>query len=122
MKNNIFRISVFTCLIVLFSLTTGISQKTDSKTLKAVIKTSIACSHCQQCGSCGKLLNKNLKATSGVKKFILDDKAETFTIIYDPALTDINKLRVAVSKLGFDADDVKADPAAYDNLDECCKR
>jgi copper chaperone CopZ len=121
MKSTILRNSIFSFLVVIFSLTAGLSQ-TGAKTEKAVIKTSIACSHCQQCGSCGKMLNKNLKATAGVKKFTLDDKAETFTIVYDPAVTDIKKLRTAVSKLGFDADGVKADPTAYDKLDECCKK
>ena len=79
MKSTILRNSIFSFLVVIFSLTAGLSQ-TGAKTEKAVIKTSIACSHCQQCGSCGKMLNKNLKSTAGVKKFTLDEKAETFTI------------------------------------------
>jgi len=30
-------------------------------------------------------------------------------------------IRAAISKLGFDADNVKADPTAYEKLDGCCK-
>jgi periplasmic mercuric ion binding protein len=52
----------------------------------------------------------------------LDDKAMTIKVTYNPKKITPEKIRVAISKLGYDADDVKADPKAYEALDGCCKK
>ncbi|UPQ77744.1 hypothetical protein M0M57_08870 [Flavobacterium azooxidireducens] len=57
----------------------------------------------------------------GVKAYQLDDENMTFTIFYNEKKTDLQTIKVAISKLGFDADEVKADPKAYESLDDCCK-
>ena len=46
----------------------------------------------------------------------------TITITYNPQKISLEKLKSEISKLGYDADDVKADPAAYAKLDNCCKK
>lgn len=51
----------------------------------------------------------------------LDDKAMIFTIYYNAKKTNIQTIREAISKLGYDADDVKADQKGYESLDGCCK-
>jgi len=58
----------------------------------------------------------------GVKAVELDDKTKIVTITYKTAKTDPKKLREAISKLGYDADDVEADPKAYAKLPACCKK
>lgn len=58
---------------------------------------------------------------SGVKMYELDEKAMTFTVYYNPKKTSLDEIRKGISNLGYDADDVKADPVAYENLDGCCK-
>ncbi|WP_169628275.1 hypothetical protein [Flavobacterium filum] len=57
----------------------------------------------------------------GVKAYQLDDENMTFTIFYNEKKTDLQTIKVAISKLGYDADEVKADPEAYESLDDCCK-
>lgn len=91
-------------------------------TEKIVIKTTIHCDHCTVCESCAPWLNKELKYITGVKFASLDVKAMTFTIEYNSAKTTPAKIRTAISKLGYDADDVKADATAYSKLDGCCKK
>ena len=51
----------------------------------------------------------------------LDDKAMTFTIYYNSKKTTLQAIKKGISKLGYDADEVKADPKAYESLDGCCK-
>ncbi|MBA4154916.1 MAG: hypothetical protein J0M25_05675 [Flavobacteriales bacterium] len=57
----------------------------------------------------------------GVRAYELDDENMTFTIFYNEKKTDLQTIKVAISKLGYDADEVKADPEAYESLDDCCK-
>ena len=52
----------------------------------------------------------------------LDDEKMTITVYYNGQKTDITAIKTAIAKLGFDADDIKADQAGYDKLDDCCKK
>ena len=87
-----------------------------------VINTKIYCSHCLQCGSCGPTINKALMSENGVKVVTVNQEEGTITIIFDDSLISLVAMRTIISKLGFDADDVPADPTAYENLDGCCKK
>jgi copper chaperone CopZ len=97
------------------------SQKKDNiKT--SVIKTVIHCDHCKQCETCGDKFNKDLYNEDGIKRVDVDAKAMTITVVYDSRKTDLDKIKVMISKLGYDADDLKADPAGVAKLDGCCKK
>lgn len=74
------------------------------------------------CGMCEERLESNIAFEKGVKSVELDDKTKILTITYKTGKTDPEKLRKAVSKLGYDADDVEADPEAYEKLPACCKK
>ena len=52
----------------------------------------------------------------------LDEKAMTITVFYNGKKTSLEEMKVAITKMGYDADNLKADPAAYENLDGCCKK
>lgn len=88
---------------------------------KAEIKVSIECDHCKVCETCGLNFRDNMLKTKGVKMYELNEEKKTLTVYYNPKKTDLATIRMAISKLGFDADDVKADPEAYKKLDRCCK-
>ncbi len=108
-------------LIALFVSMSAFSQKA-KKIEKAVIQTSIYCDHCKACETCGKLFNDNIYDIDGLQMYELDEKAMTLTVYYNTRKTDLDRIRAAISKLGYDADDVKADPSAYEKLDGCCKK
>ena len=86
------------------------------------VKTDISCDHCKACDSCEPRIVNALKATPGVKSASLKLDNETILVNYDPDKVDANKIRQVIASTGFDADDVKADPAGYDALDDCCKK
>ena len=117
MKNSILK-SIFFLTLLFFTSNTASAQKT---TQKAVIKTFLHCDHCKECETCGQKFKTEILKIKGVKMYELDDKAMTFTIYYNSKKTTLQAIKEGISKLGYDADEVKADPKAYENLDGCCK-
>ena len=99
--------------VMMVLLTVTVNAQTKPAEVK--IKTSAIC------GMCKKTIEKALSKEAGVQKSSLNVDTKVVTVQYDPKVTGPDKIRTAISKAGYDADDVKADPKAYQNLDECCK-
>ncbi len=121
MKNKIFSLNIIALFLLLFSVQSAMAQKA-RKNEKVVIKTTIYCDHCRECETCGKNFQTNILKIKGVKMYELDENKMTLTVYYNPQKTDLPTIKEAISKLGYDADDVKADVAAFEKLDECCKK
>ncbi|HLV50502.1 MAG TPA: heavy-metal-associated domain-containing protein [Flavobacterium sp.] len=107
--------------VLLFAIITIGTNAQNKNSGKAVIKTTIYCDHCKACETCGLNFRDNMLKIKGVKMYELDEENETITVYFNPKKTDLKTIKTAISKLGFDADDVKADPEAYEKLDNCCK-
>lgn len=88
----------------------------------ATIKTTIYCDHCKVCETCGKQFNRTLLREKGIQMVMLDEKEMTIQVTYNSKKTDLAKIKKAISKLGYDADEVQADAVAYEALDGCCKK
>lgn len=115
MKSLKILLSVISASIIL------ISCGGDTKTLS--VKTQIYCNDgCETCPSCKPRVEKALLATEGIKSADMKVSDKTITVSYDAAKIDENKIKQIIALTGYDAGDVKADPAAYDNLDDCCKK
>jgi mercuric ion binding protein len=108
--------------IVLFTVllisNTAIAQKTNQK---AVIKTTLNCDHCKECETCGLKFKTEMLKIKGIKMYDLDDEKMTFTIYYNAKKTTLQAIKEGISKLGYDADEVKATPEGLATLDGCCK-
>ena len=74
-----------------------------------------------QCGMCKATLEKAMAYEKGVVSSSLDVETAKFTITYKSHKTNPEKLRTAISKTGYAADDVKAEESAYNKLPTCCK-
>jgi copper chaperone CopZ len=74
------------------------------------------------CGMCEERIETNIAYEKGVKSVELEDSTKIVTIGFDPRKTNPDQLRTAISKVGYDADDVAADPEAYEKLPACCKK
>ena len=114
-------IKVFILFVGIFFLSCSASAQKQKTVQKAVIQTTINCDHCIQCETCGQLMEQTLLRKSGVQMITLNEKAMTITVIYNSKKTNLSDIKTAISKMGYDADDVKADPAGYEKLDGCCK-
>ena len=88
-------------------------SKAQSDTL--IIQTSSVC------GTCKKTIERDLSFEKGVKSSSLDVETSKLTVIYDSKKTTPEKIRTQISKIGYDADDVKRDPKAFEKLPDCCK-
>ncbi len=103
-------------VIALLIMYSGKVNAQDATAAELKIKTSAVC------GMCKETIEKHMAFEKGVKKSSLDVETKILTVTYNPQKTTPDMLRKAVSKSGYDADDVKADTKAYKKLDACCKK
>ncbi len=86
------------------------------KNEKIIVKASLQCDMCKE-----RIIN-NLSFEKGVKDIEVNVEEKTVTVQYDSKKTTPEKIRIAIAKIGYDADDVPADPAAYAKLPRCCQK
>ncbi|MEI7485170.1 MAG: heavy metal-associated domain-containing protein [Ignavibacteriota bacterium] len=96
-------------------------MKNDAKDNKNVEHTMVKIPSAQ-CETCEKNLNNALKKVAGIGKFKVDIEGKVIHINYDRSTTTIAKIENAITSAGYDANDKKANPDAYDKLDKCCKK
>lgn len=101
-------------LLITLPLFSVLAQDSDVKEIK--IKTSAVCDMCKT------TIEKDMKFEKGVKSAELDVESKILTVQYKPSKTNPDKIRHAVAKVGYDADNIPAVPESYDNLDPCCKK
>jgi mercuric ion binding protein len=107
MKN---KIKFIFCLLFFFIATAKAQEQT------IVIKTSAVC------GECKKHIETALNYTKGVKSANLDVESKEVTVVYKSEKTTPDKIREAISKAGYDADSIPANPKSYERLEPCCKK
>jgi len=90
---------IFTVFVLSASMLSVMAQ-----TETVVIKTNLFCDHCLRCESCGPRIEM------------------TVTVRFNPEKIQPDAIRQALASQGFDADEIKAIPQAYNNLDACCKK
>ncbi len=73
------------------------------------------------CQKCADKFKENVPYFKGVKDYTYDMKTAKLTITYDASRTNPDQLRQQISKLGYNADNVKADAAARAKLPACCR-
>lgn len=74
------------------------------------------------CGSCETTMQNALNKVKGVKSASLNLDNAVLTVKYNAKKVSPEEIRKAISMAGYDADDVKADASAYENLHSCCKK
>lgn len=108
-------LSGFTAIIMMLAVKTTVAQE-EAKTAEIQIKTSVVCDMCKE------NIEKNLAFEKGVKKSVVDVNTKIVTVTYNPQKITPEEIRLAISKVGYDADDVAANTKAYKKLDDCCKK
>lgn len=100
-------------LVICFSSLSLLAQSGDLKEVK--FKTSAICETCKS------KIEKALGKIDGVEYANLDLSDKYVSVRFDNSKTDEDKIKQAISKTGYDAEDVKADKKAFDRLPACCK-
>jgi len=117
MKSNKINLIVGLCFTLFCTLAfNGHGQKEKSKkSVDIVISTSAECSQCK------KRLEEKLNYTKGVRFAELDVPSRRLTVRYSPLKISDEQIRSIISNIGYDADNVLADPKAQQSLPKCCQ-
>lgn len=102
--------------IFLFIATILFSTNLFAQNAEVKIKTSAVCDMCK------KTIEHDLLFEKGIKKVSVDLDTKVATVVYNLKKTDEEKIRVAITKIGYDADSLAADSMAYLKLPDCCKK
>ncbi|MCF8381055.1 MAG: cation transporter [Bacteroidales bacterium] len=109
MKKTIMLLGIF-----LVMGTTGLWAQNKTNSVK--IQTSA------QCEMCKTAIENAFAFEKGVVSSVLDMDTKIVTVEYKEKKTSPEQIRTSLSKIGYDADDVKADEKAYKKLPTCCKK
>ncbi len=109
-------------LVITFFLFSAVSVFGQKKKETITIKTTTYCDHCKVCETCGLKMETDLYYVKGIKLVEYNETDMTISVTYKTKKTNPDNIRQAISKLGFSADGVPADPIAYEQLDGCCKK
>ncbi len=102
---------------ILLALMAIVTMGAYAQNQSVVIKTNASLN----CDKCINRFKENVPFFKGVKTYTYDAKTAVLTINYDSKKTNPDQIRQQISKLGYDADNVKADAAARAKLPDCCK-
>ncbi|MFC0182354.1 Copper chaperone CopZ [Pseudarcicella hirudinis] len=108
MKKNI--------LTLVFLLASILTYATGPKPQTVKIKTSAICEMCKA------RIEKNLAFTKGVSDADLNLDDKVITVTFNPKKTSVDKIKQAISEVGYDADELTANEKGYNKLPSCCKK
>jgi len=101
-------------MLVVMNFSTFAQKEEKVKTIEII--TSV------QCGDCEDRILEKFSLEKGIKSVDVDLETKIVTVKYRTDKTDPDKIRKAISDVGYDADDLAADPVAYENLPPCCQK
>ena len=107
MKNRIFILVIFFSVLMI-----GCNNASE----EMVINTPTI-----QCGMCQKIIEVGLAMVDGVSNPRVDLKTKKTILLHDPEKTNKKSIEKIVSELGYQANDLKANPDSYADLPACCK-
>lgn len=102
-------------LVLLFMLIGSATVSAQDKTATITIKTSTMCEMCKE------KIERNLIFEKGVKTVVVDFKNKIVTVSYRTDKTTPEKIKAALVKLGYRADELPANPEAFKKLPACCQ-
>lgn len=73
------------------------------------------------CEMCESRIEKAVKGIDGVSKADWNKTTKKLEVTFDDAKTSVNKIEVAVAKVGHDTAHQKASDDVYNKLPDCCK-
>ena len=93
-----------------------------AQTQEVIIKVGFECDHFVECETGQTRLEKHLMYTKGIKDIKFSPETSTVRLQFNAKQTNEQKIREAIAKAGYAADDVKSDPKGYAKLDPCCRK
>ena len=94
----------------------AVEQPTDPNITLASISTPHA-----QCEMCEERINEAVKAVAGVQDVKANAAIDSVSVRFDKTKTDLASIEKTIAMVGYQANSVARDSAAYENLPSCCK-
>lgn len=114
MKKILFLILCGFALQMNVAMAQGKGKKVGNQTLD--IKTSA------QCEMCEERITTALNVQKGIKSVKINLESKVASVTYNSNQIAPEKIRETIALAGYDADDKKANAAAYKKLPGCCKK
>jgi len=102
---------------LLVTILTFLSQAQTKPVVTVTIKTPNAL-----CESCKTRITDYLKRYDGILDVQVNFRKGETKVKYVTDRTDIEQIKTAIANCGYDADDVAAEPDAYNRLPKTCKK
>ena len=109
MKNILF--------VVFFLIAASSANAQQKKPLTVKIMTPTV-----QCEMCKERIEEYLAEEEGILKLVVNFKQKYVTVTYLTDRTNLENIKTAIANTGYDAEEVKAAPDAYNKLPKCCKK
>ena len=91
-----------------------VSCSSDTKTAEVKLDS-------MQCMMCSMTVEESIASLEGVSKVDIDLKAKSGKVTYKASLINMGAIEKAIAAVGYNANETKAEPEAYANLEMCCK-
>ena len=104
-------LSSILCSIIILTAVTSCGD-----TVKAEIKLNTI-----QCGMCVNKINKTLNDLEGIVKVDVRLDKNVGYVSYNATMLDLETIENAISSVGYDANETKANIEAYNQFDACCR-
>lgn len=105
----------------LLVMVVGIAGATMAQAKKELKKVTIS-TPTVQCETCKKKIESFLAREEGVESVNVDYKRKQTKVTFHGDRTNIENIKTAIANVGYDADDVAANPESYQKLPKCCKK
>ena len=115
LRNQISSGIKFLFLLMVFTAGKAQAQEKQQKIQTVVIMTS------SECGDCKDRIEEGLNYTKGVVFAELDVETKKVMVRFVTKKISLQQVKEAIAAIGYDADDVKAVPAAQKKLPKCCQ-
>ena len=103
-------------LIVALGFSFGASAQTKaSQTSKISLPTV-------QCGMCKEKIESYLKRYDGIQSIVVNYKRKEATVKFLTDRITEEDIKAAIANAGYEANEVAANPEAYQKLPKCCKK
>jgi copper chaperone CopZ len=108
-------------LLMVLSMVLAIGTISQAQVKKKLVTVTIQ-TPSVQCEMCKKKIENFMAREEGVAKTVVDYKRKTTKVSYWTDRTNIENVKTAIANVGYDADDVTANPESYKALPDCCKK
>ena len=73
------------------------------------------------CDMCAYTIENEISELNGLVKVEIDEQKKTGYFSYNSSVIDLSTIEKAIAKLGYSANNTKADPEAFEALAACCQ-